>query len=224
MRPRRVLEIGTFCGYATLCLAEGLAEGACCTPLKSTRRRKPHTALRGGGRAYGAGATDIGAALDVLPGWSMKCGIWSLLMPTSVIMTRTLRPLLNRCGRVGLLIVDNVLWSGKVLPDSRAESRRQRYAGRSRLQRQGSAGCARGAGVAALARRAAAAPKKVSPLHTLFNLRTLAVEMPSADFLCFLLVLCGILLPVSSSLGSAAGPGPNHGARARGRRQRPNRR
>ena len=26
MRPRRILEIGTFCGYATLCLAEGLAE------------------------------------------------------------------------------------------------------------------------------------------------------------------------------------------------------
>ena len=26
MRPQRILEIGTFCGYATLCLAEGLAD------------------------------------------------------------------------------------------------------------------------------------------------------------------------------------------------------
>jgi caffeoyl-CoA O-methyltransferase len=25
-RPQRILEIGTFCGYATLCLAEGLAD------------------------------------------------------------------------------------------------------------------------------------------------------------------------------------------------------
>lgn len=28
MRPRRVLEIGTYTGYATLCMAEGLEEGA----------------------------------------------------------------------------------------------------------------------------------------------------------------------------------------------------
>ena len=28
LRPRRVLEIGTYTGYATLCMAEGLEEGA----------------------------------------------------------------------------------------------------------------------------------------------------------------------------------------------------
>ena len=28
MRPQRVLEIGTYTGYATLCMAEGLEEGA----------------------------------------------------------------------------------------------------------------------------------------------------------------------------------------------------
>ena len=28
LRPRRVLEIGTYTGYATLCMAEGLDEGA----------------------------------------------------------------------------------------------------------------------------------------------------------------------------------------------------
>ena len=34
IRPRQVLEIGTYSGYSALCLAEGLEEGAMCIPLR----------------------------------------------------------------------------------------------------------------------------------------------------------------------------------------------
>lgn len=33
LRPRIILEIGTFTGYAAICLAEGLVEGGYYTPL-----------------------------------------------------------------------------------------------------------------------------------------------------------------------------------------------
>lgn len=34
IRPKNILEVGTFSGYSALCMAEGLGEGARCTPLK----------------------------------------------------------------------------------------------------------------------------------------------------------------------------------------------
>src|SRR6476469_5436469 len=69
MRPQRVLEIGTFCGYATLCLAEGLAANG----LLHTIEIDPEREVRIRRYVAAAGITDqvrlhIGAALDVLPG------------------------------------------------------------------------------------------------------------------------------------------------------------
>lgn len=40
LRPRRVLEIGTYTGYATLCMAEGLEEGALIHTLETTTKWK----------------------------------------------------------------------------------------------------------------------------------------------------------------------------------------
>ena len=37
IRPEKILEVGTYTGYATLCLAEGLEKMAPSTPSKSTR-------------------------------------------------------------------------------------------------------------------------------------------------------------------------------------------
>lgn len=40
IRPKQIIEIGTYSGYSALCLAEGLEEGVCFTPLRSTTNRK----------------------------------------------------------------------------------------------------------------------------------------------------------------------------------------
>ncbi len=37
MRPKRVLEIGTYTAYATLCMAEGLADDASIDPIEINR-------------------------------------------------------------------------------------------------------------------------------------------------------------------------------------------
>jgi caffeoyl-CoA O-methyltransferase len=78
MRPQRVLEIGTFCGYATLCLAEGLALNG----LLHTIEIDPEREARIRRYVAAAGITEqvrlhIGAALDVLPG--LVDEVWDLV-------------------------------------------------------------------------------------------------------------------------------------------------
>jgi len=117
LRPRRILEIGTFCGYATLCLAEGLAhDGVLHTieidPEKEARIRRYVAA---------AGRTEqvrlhIGAALDVLPGLVEE--VWDLVFIDADKRSNDayFEAVIEQVRPGGLLLVDNVLWSGKVLP------------------------------------------------------------------------------------------------------------
>ncbi|MFD1469248.1 O-methyltransferase [Hymenobacter caeli] len=115
--PRRVLEIGTFCGYATLCLAEGLApDGHLHTieinPEREARIRRYVAAAGLAGRV----TLHIGDAHDVLPGLADE--VWDLVF-IDADKRHNLAYFEAVIGHVrpgGLLIVDNVLWSGKVLP------------------------------------------------------------------------------------------------------------
>ena len=123
MRPRRVLEIGTFCGYATLCLAEGLpAEG-----LLHTIEIDPEREARIRRYVAAAGITQqvrlhIGAALDVLPG--LVDEEWDLVFIDADKRSNDayFDAVIGQLRPGGLLIVDNVLWSGKVLPTHEVKS------------------------------------------------------------------------------------------------------
>ena len=117
LRPRRVLEIGTFCGYATLCLAEGLAEDGQLHTIEIDPEREARI------RRYvaAAGVTErvhlhIGAALDVLPGLAGE--VWDLVFIDADKRSNEayFEAVIAQVRPGGLLIVDNVLWSGKVLP------------------------------------------------------------------------------------------------------------
>ena len=117
IKPQRILEIGTFCGYATLCLSEGLApDGVLHTieidPEKEARIRRYVAA---------AGITaqvrlHIGAALDVLPG--LVDELWDLVFIDADKRNNDayFEAVIGQVRPGGLLIVDNVLWGGKVLP------------------------------------------------------------------------------------------------------------
>lgn len=117
LRPRRVLEIGTFCGYAALCLAEGLAADGVLHTIEIDPEREARI------RRYVAGAglservrLHIGAALDVLP--TLAAEVWDLVF-IDADKRRNLayfEAVIDHVRPGGLLIVDNVLWSGKVLP------------------------------------------------------------------------------------------------------------
>ena len=123
VRPRRVLEIGTFCGYATLCLAEGLApEG-----LLHTIEIDPEREARIRRYVAAAGLTarvrvHIGAALDVLAG--LVDEEWDLVFIDADKRNNDayFEAVIEQVRPGGLLIVDNVLWSGKVLPTHEVKS------------------------------------------------------------------------------------------------------
>ena len=117
LRPRRILEIGTFCGYATLCLVEGLAEDGLLhtieiDPEREARIRRYVAAAGVAGRVR----LHIGAALDVLPG--LVDEVWDLVFIDADKRSNDayFEAVVGRVRPGGLLIVDNVLWSGKVLP------------------------------------------------------------------------------------------------------------
>ena len=117
VRPRRILEIGTFCGYATLCLAEGLSADG----LLHTIEIDPEREARIRRYVAAAGITDqvrlhIGPALDVLPG--LVDEVWDLVFIDADKRGNDayFEAVIGQVRPGGLLIIDNVLWSGKVLP------------------------------------------------------------------------------------------------------------
>lgn len=114
---RRVVEIGTFTGYSALCLARGLPEGGsllCCDVSEEwTDIGRRHWEL--------AGLADrielrLGPALDTLRALPadhvVDLAFVDADKPSYAAYVDELHPRL-RTG--GLVLVDNTLWSGKVL-------------------------------------------------------------------------------------------------------------
>jgi predicted O-methyltransferase YrrM len=114
LRPRRILEIGTFTGYATLCLAEGLVPGGEIHTIE--RNDELHDTLCSFfGRSPQAGQIKlhIGNALDLI----------STLQETFDLVyidgdkreyTAYYHAVFDRVRSGGYIIADNVLWDGKV--------------------------------------------------------------------------------------------------------------
>ena len=118
VRPRRILEIGTFTGYAALCLAEGLAPDG----LLHTIEVNPERESRIRRYVAAAGLTErvhlhIGNAVDVLP--LLVDETWDLVFIDADKVNNQVYfgLVIDQVRPGGLVLVDNVLWGGKVLPD-----------------------------------------------------------------------------------------------------------
>jgi caffeoyl-CoA O-methyltransferase len=117
IKPHRVLEIGTFTAYATLCLAEGLTPDGQLHTIEINPERESRI------RRYvaAAGLTEqvhlhIGAARDILA--ELVGEVWDLVFIDADKINNGLyfELVINQVRPGGLLIVDNVLWGGKALP------------------------------------------------------------------------------------------------------------
>lgn len=116
VRPRRVLELGTFTGYSALCLAEGLAEDG----VLHTVEQNPEleSRIRRYVREAGREAQihlHIGDARQLLPELRET---WDLVfIDADKINNDTYYELvLPQVRTGGFLLIDNVLWGDKVLP------------------------------------------------------------------------------------------------------------
>ena len=77
IRPRKVLEIGTYSGYSALCIAEGLEEGGVVHTIEINDEQEDFTRPWLEGSPYGDRIRfHIGDALEVIPRRDVRHGVY----------------------------------------------------------------------------------------------------------------------------------------------------
>ena len=118
-KPQKVLELGTFSGYATLCMAEGLQEGAEIHTFEVFDENEDFLRKWFEGSAYKDKITlHIGDALQLVPQMKER---WDFAFIDAdkreyVAYYEMLLPLMNPGG---FIVADNTLWYGHVLEEAR---------------------------------------------------------------------------------------------------------
>ena len=122
IRPRVVLEIGTYLGYSALCFAEGLADGGKVITLdiQEDTNRVARSFVE---RSEFAGRIEfhLGYATEIIP---------TLDETFDLVFIDADKPnysnyydlVFDKVASGGFIIADNVLWSGKVLDDEKDEN------------------------------------------------------------------------------------------------------
>lgn len=117
LRPRRILEIGTYTGYAALCMAEGLAEDGVLHTIDINEELETMV------RKYisEAGMDEkiqfhIGNALEIVPNLNETFDMVFIDADKENYSTYYDLVFDKLCSGA-IIIADNVLWSGKVLDE-----------------------------------------------------------------------------------------------------------
>lgn len=118
-KPRRILEIGTFTGYATLCLAEGLDPDGEIITLEIDNAYQ-HISDEAFSRSdYGGQITQLmGDALELLPKLD---GTFDLVFMDAKKKDYPVYfdMIIDKMSSGGVILADNILWSGKVLNENK---------------------------------------------------------------------------------------------------------
>ena len=121
VRPKAILEIGTYTGYSALCLAEGLPEDGVLHTIdrNAELKRLQQKYFDRSGKGHQIIA-HLGDAIEILPNLDQKFDLIFIDADKSNYLNylRLVTPMLNSGG---LLISDNVLWSGKVTQKVKAD-------------------------------------------------------------------------------------------------------
>ena len=122
--PKRILEIGTFTGYATLCLAEGLAENGILYTLDINIELEDMVRKHFAQSPYNSQINYIlGDATKTVNDLNETFDI--VFIDADKKNNGTYYDLIfDRVRPGGIIIVDNVLWSGKVLQDKQDKDTR----------------------------------------------------------------------------------------------------
>jgi len=117
IQPKQILEIGTYTGYSGICLAQGLIENGVLHTIDNNEELELMV------RKYinEAGLTQkikyyIGNALDIIPTINENYDLVFIDADKSNY-SNYYDLIFDRVNSGGLIIADNVLWSGKILDD-----------------------------------------------------------------------------------------------------------
>lgn len=115
MRPKRILEIGTYTGYSALCLAEGLTEDGLLHTIDINEELEDFT------QSYFDKSEDgkkikmhIGNAMEIIPELNET---WDMVFidADKSNYANYYNLVFDHVRPGGFIIADNVLWSGKVV-------------------------------------------------------------------------------------------------------------
>ncbi|MEQ9591332.1 MAG: O-methyltransferase [Cyclobacteriaceae bacterium] len=113
--PKTILEIGTYTGYSAICLAEGIKKGGTLITLDINEELEERV------RGYFSEANldevidyRIGNALDIIPTLSTRFDL-VFIDADKVNYCNYYDLVIDKMKEGGMILADNVLWSGKVL-------------------------------------------------------------------------------------------------------------
>lgn len=117
IRPRRILEIGTYTGYSAICLCEGLAEDGKLITIDLNEELESFVRNIFSKSEY-ATRIDyrIGKALEILPGITETFDM-VFIDADKVNYHLYYDMVIDQVRPGGLIMADNVLWSGKVVQE-----------------------------------------------------------------------------------------------------------
>jgi len=119
VKPKYALDIGTYTGYSAICLSEGLAEGGKLFTIDINDTLDPIN------KKYfvKAGASDkiekhIGNAMDIVPKLDYKFDL-VFIDADKPNYANYYDLIFDRVNTGGIIVADNVLWSGRVLDEEK---------------------------------------------------------------------------------------------------------
>lgn len=117
IRPRRVLELGTFTGYSTLCLAEGLPEGSRILSIDRNDELEEHLKTWFSRSELGSKIDLLfGEALDLIPKLTESFDL--VYMDIDKRDYKSCYDLLLQHQPSGtFILIDNTLWNGKPMQE-----------------------------------------------------------------------------------------------------------
>lgn len=122
LRPKYILEIGTFTGYSAICLSEGLVEGGQLITIEAEEefetRIRQNIALAG---LIEQIDLKIGSALDILPTLNIKFDL-VFIDADKMNYINYYNMVIDKVNIGGLIISDNVLWDEKVIDSLKNDS------------------------------------------------------------------------------------------------------
>ncbi|HEX4888616.1 MAG TPA: class I SAM-dependent methyltransferase [Luteibaculaceae bacterium] len=115
LRPKYILEIGTYTGYSALCLAEGLRPDGQLITIDKNEELEPLVNKYFGLSGFGHQLEfKIGKAIDIIPNLEFQPDLVFIDADKSAYQ-QYFDLVIDRMPSGGVILADNVLWSGKVV-------------------------------------------------------------------------------------------------------------
>ncbi len=117
IRPLNILEIGTYTGYSALCLCEGMQEGGQLHTIDIKEELVDFQRKYFDRSPWGAQIVQhLGEALEVIPTIEIKFDL-VFIDADKENYINYYEMILPKMNKGGIILSDNVLWSGKILDE-----------------------------------------------------------------------------------------------------------